>query len=116
MTNISDWMQRKKNSHPPFCSNRIKLNDPFLKLYPTRLSDSTMYSGIMTFYLDTLARQHVIDKEVWVELGSHDKLVATGGELGCLDGKVFKVDRLDLGILLAVDLRECHIALTSVNQ
>ena len=98
--------------------NRIgtSQNDTFLKLYPTRLSDSRMYSGIMTFYLDTLARQHVIDKEVWVELGSHDKLVATGGELGCLDGKVFKVDRLDLGILLSVDLRECHIALISVNQ
>ena len=36
MTNISDWMQRKKNSHPPFCSNRIKLSGSNIAVHPVK--------------------------------------------------------------------------------
>ena len=46
-----------------------------------------------------------------MELGADDKLVTTGGEPGRLDREVFKVDCLDLGVLLAIDLRKRHIAL-----
>ena len=62
-------------------------------------------------YLHSLPSQHVIDKEVRMELGADDKLVSTGGEPGRLDREVFKVDCLDLGVFLAIDLRKRHIAL-----
>ena len=62
-------------------------------------------------YLHSLPSQHVVNKEVRMELGDDNKLVSAGGEPGRLDREVFKVDRLDLGVLLAIDLRKRHIAL-----
>ena len=46
-----------------------------------------------------------------MELGADDKLVSAGGKPSRLDREVFKVDCLDLGILLAIDLRKRNIAL-----
>ena len=66
-------------------------------------------------HLNTLARQHVVDEEVWVELGAHDKLVAAGGEARRLDREVLEVDGLDLGVLLAVNLGQGHVTLLTGN-
>ena len=66
-------------------------------------------------HLNTLARQHVVDEEVWVELGAHDKLVAARGEARRLDREVLEVDGLDLGVLLAVNLGQGHVTLLTGN-
>ena len=62
-------------------------------------------------YLHSLSSQHVVNKEVRVELGADNKLIPAGGKPGRLDREVFEVDCLDLGVLFAIDLRKRHIAL-----
>ena len=66
-------------------------------------------------HLNTLARQHVVDEEVWVELGAHDELVAARGESCRLDREVLEVYGLDLGVLLAVNLGQGHVTLLTGN-
>ena len=46
-----------------------------------------------------------------MELGADNKLVSAGGKPGRLDREVFKVDCLDLEVLLAINLRKRHIVL-----
>ena len=70
---------------------------------------------MICLHLNTLTRQHVVDEEVWVELGAHDKLIAARGEACRLDWEVLEVDGLDLGVLLAVNLGQGHVTLLTGN-
>ena len=66
----------------------------------------TRLPGPIPAHLPNLARHHVVGEEVGVVLRAHQELPAVGREAGTLDGKVLKVDRLDLGVGLAVHLEE----------
>ena len=66
----------------------------------------TRLPGPIPAHLPNLARHHVVGEEVGVVLRAHQELPAVGREAGTLDGKVLKVDRLDLGVGLAVHQEE----------
>ena len=56
--------------------------------------------------LDHLSRDHIIHIEVGVELGPGNNLVPVHGKFGRFDGKIFEVNRLNLGVEFTVNLKD----------